>query len=150
MVLIGGLATAAGKVAGLSVAAKASAGLAVALASIGTAGAAGVLPDPAQNRFDSVVESVTGDQPTPAGPASENAEFGQQVSEDARDGGVDGAEISEQARQLGDQHRPDQAPVPAEPGQPTDLPTPDDQSGALPTDPGSQRPTPGVTQPARP
>jgi hypothetical protein len=148
MALVSGLATAAGKLAGLSVGMKASAGIAVAVASIGTAGAAEVLPDPAQDRFDTVVESVTDNERPSPDPANQNTEFGQRVSDDARDGGVDGVEISDEARQLGDQHRPDQlpTPAPAEPGRPADLPTPDDP----PADPGADRPTPAPTNPSRP
>jgi len=61
----------------------------------------------------------------------DRAEFGQEVAEDARDGGADGQQISEQAREQGrqpavpggqtDEHRP--AGVPD--GPPTGLPTPD-------------------------
>jgi hypothetical protein len=136
MAVMSGVATAA---------AKASAGIAVALASIGTAGAAGVLPDAAQDRFDTVVESVNSTEDPR--PADENAEFGQRVSEDAQDGGVDGGEISEQARQQGDAHRPEQLPTPAagqpaEPGRPAELPTPTDG-------PALQRPSPTPAAPGR-
>jgi hypothetical protein len=102
---------------------------------VGTAGYAGVLPEPAQDRFETVLESVTpfevpergrGDAdpggPDPSHERSENAEFGEDVSEDARDGGVDGDEVSEQAREQGDEHYPpdDPAQVPAEQDRPRD------------------------------
>lgn len=124
----GVLAGVAAKLAGMSIAAKAMAGVAVAAAGVTSAGLAGALPEPAQDRFETVVETVTPlDVPAPAGPASE---FGERVSEDAKDGGVDGSEISEEARQLGEQHRPTELPpavpeLPADPGQPSELPTPD-------------------------
>ncbi|MPZ25047.1 MAG: hypothetical protein GEV12_00980 [Micromonosporaceae bacterium] len=144
---VAGLAAAAAKVAGMSVAAKALAGVAVAATGVSTAGLAGVLPDPAQERFETVVETVT--PFTFPEQASDRSEFGERVSEDAKDGGVDGAEISEEARQPGDQQRPDDLPavVPAQPGQPTDLPTPDEAAepmppADLPVDPGTDhRPT---------
>lgn len=149
MAIVGGLATAAAKVAGLSVATKASAGLMIAAASIGTAGAAGVLPDQAQAGFDRVVETVI--QPeTPATP-DENAEFGQEVSEDAKDGGVDGAEISERARQQGELHRPDGVPAPGEEGKPSDLPVPDGSGLPTPDDlPGQGSPPESPPVPPRP
>jgi hypothetical protein len=135
MAVLSGLATAAAKLATLSTAAKVGAGVTVALVGIGTAGAAGALPEPAQDRFDTVVESVTGD-PTP-GP-DENAEFGQRVSEDARDGGVDGQQISEEARLRGGRPGPGELPDPApdEAGRPAELPAP----GQAPTARPGQRP----------
>jgi hypothetical protein len=144
MAIISGLAAAAAKVAGLSAVAKASAGLTVAAASIGTAGVAGVLPDPVQDRFDTVVETVIPDEST-ATPDG-NSDFGERVSEDARDGGVDGEEISEEARQLGDLHRPSDLPVPGPAGGvPSDLPTPD-----LPGGPGSAPEEPPLPVPPVP
>lgn len=143
---VAGLAAAAAKVAGMSVAAKALAGVALAATGMSAAGLAGALPDPAQERFETVVETVT--PFTFPEQASDQSEFGERVSEDAKDGGVDGAEISEEARQQGDQQRPDDLPaeVPTQPGQPTDLPTPDEAAEAppadLPVDPGTDhRPT---------
>jgi hypothetical protein len=133
------LAGVAAKLTGMSVAAKALAGVALATASVGTAGQAGALPDPAQERFETVVETVTPlDVPAPAG---ENAEFGERVSEDAKDGGVDGGEISEEARQQGDRHRPAELPAPGEPGGPDDPGAPDDPG--MPT----ELPTPGEPGP---
>lgn len=155
MAIMTGLAAATAKIAGMSVAAKATAGLTIAAASMGTAGAAGVLPEPVQDRFDTVVETVTPDA-TP----DENAEFGERVSEDARDGGVDGEEISEEARQQGELRRPEDAPVPTpgESGVPADVPasdhTPDDTpepSGTPdhPDGPPDERPEPS-TAPSQP
>lgn len=147
MAAISALATVAAKLAGLSTAAKATAGLTIALASVGTAGATGVLPDPAQDRFDTVVESVTGDR-APGDlapdrvpePANENAEFGERVSEDAKDGGVDGEQISEEARQLGEQRRPELPdPIPGA-GKPSQLPTPRDPPISIPSPPAPPHP----------
>lgn len=142
MAIVSGLTAAAAKIAGLSAVAKASAGLTVAAASIGTAGAAGVLPDPVQDQFNTVVETVIPDgaSVTP-GADVEDAEFGQRVSEDAQDGGVNGGEISDEARQQGDLHRPGELPV-SEPGAevPADLPTPDDLPGPVDPEPGGDAP----------
>lgn len=127
-----GLTAAAAKLAGLSLAAKTAGGIAVATASITTAGAAGALPEPAQERFDSVVETITGDRQAPGGGGT--GEFGERVSEDARDAedpGVDGDEISGEAGQSGDGAVPDGVPVPDQAGKPTGLPIPD----GLPTAP---------------
>lgn len=149
MAVMTGLTAAAAKLAGLGVAAKAAAGIAVATAGITTAGATGALPEPAQDRFDSVVETVTGDGGSSApGGSGGNAEFGERVSEDAKDGGVDGGEISEEAKQQGGGHAPGGAPAPHEAGKPTELPTPDerptapaDLPSAVPSDPGATAPT---------
>ena len=144
MAVVTGLAAAAAKLAGLSTAAKAGAGLTIALASVTTAGVTGVLPGPAQEQFDTVVESVTDDRTPP--PAEENSEFGERVSEDAKDGGVDGEEISEEARRQGEERRPDlPAPVPDQvPGPPSAPP------GGAPTDLPGQRPDPAPPVPPRP
>lgn len=75
-------------------------------------------------------EEPSAPAPEPTRPASdkdlpETASFGQSVAEDARDGGVDGQEIAEQARQKSAsdtalEHRPDVTPptdkAPADPG----------------------------------
>lgn len=140
------------KLAGMSVAAKALAGIAVATAGVGTAGFADALPDPAQARFEHVVESVT--PITFPDQANQNSEFGEEVSEDARDGGVDGEEISEKAREQGEARRPTELPTagperpgpPADPGKPTELPTPDQPGppATLPIEPPTEddRPIP--------
>jgi hypothetical protein len=115
------------KLAAMSVRTKVAAGCAVALTGLTGVTAAGALPDAAQQRVETMIESVTPiDFP-------DRAEFGQEVAEDARDGGVDGQQISEQAREQArqpadaitqgqaDDHNP--AGVPA--GPPSSLPTPD-------------------------
>lgn len=122
-------------------------GAAAAVAGVGTAGFAGVLPDPAQERFETVVETVTPFEFPQQ--ADENAEFGdacepdqpicgEEVSEDAKDGGVDGGEISERAREQGDERRPVDLPtvVPGGPGKPSNLPTPANPDQPTPDDPG--------------
>jgi hypothetical protein len=101
-------------------------GVGFVLAGVTGAGAAGVLPDPIQAPVSSVLEAVTPqeapdsaeDSSTPVevpvteeaatdtggapqdgeSPAGDPAEFGGNVSGDAQDGGVDGREVSEQAR----------------------------------------------------
>jgi hypothetical protein len=115
------LAAVAAKLAGMGVAAKGVAVATVAVAAVGTAGAAGALPDSVQDTFDRVVTNETPDeQPT----HPEN--FGGMVSEDARDGGVDGGEISELAKLNG--NRPDHA------GKPTDVPKGPPSHAGKPTD----------------
>ncbi len=112
------------KFAAMSLRAKVATGFAAALTGLTAATAAGALPDAAQERVETAIESVTPiDFP-------DAAEFGQEVAEDAQDGGVDGGEISEWAREQGqqpegtghqgkaDEHRP--AGVPD--GPPTALP----------------------------
>ena len=130
------------KLAAMSLRAKVATGFAAALTGLTAATAAGALPDAAQERVETAIESVTPiDFP-------DRAEFGQEVAEDAQDGGVDGREISEWAREQGqqpedpgrqgkaDEHRPagvpDGAPTaPPMPDQvPQDLPAPDDHSAA--------------------
>jgi hypothetical protein len=134
------------RLAGLSIAVKAIIVAAIGVAGLGTAAAAGVLPDPVQDRVDAVVGSVIDREP-PA-PDNDNAEFGDRVSEDAKDGGVVGPQISEQARQQGDQHRPTEAP--GQRGRPTELPTPDDIPANPPTAPPAGPPEQLPTPPAGP
>lgn len=145
--LFGRVVAIVAKLGGASLAVKASAGAVIALASTGTAGAAGVLPEVVQDPFDSVVEGVSGNEtpdptpgPTPA-PADDSAEFGQDVREDARDGGVDGSEVSEPAGEQGEDRRPDQLPSqasidapgpPRDPGKPDDVPGPPTSRGGPP------------------
>jgi hypothetical protein len=117
--------------AGLSVAAKATFGVGVAMASVTAAGAAGALPDAVQNVVATSVEAVTpfdlpdsgdaddddeqegvaGDESgDPAEDGSEDPEnFGARVSADAQDGGVDGQEISEEAKLNGEANRAEAA-----------------------------------------
>lgn len=74
---------------------RVAAGAALAVGGLATATAAGALPDPAQQRVQSVIESVTPFEfPQPA-------DFGRDVADDATDGGVDGTEVSENTRDLG-------------------------------------------------
>lgn len=109
----------AAKLGAAGIAAKAGVGLTVAAASMGGAAAVGVLPEvpPAPTR-EPVEEVVTTDASQRAGledtggeteePAA-HGNFGASVSADASDPespGVDGAAVSEAARQLGQQHRP--------------------------------------------
>ncbi|MFP5375580.1 MAG: hypothetical protein ACLGIO_02210 [Acidimicrobiia bacterium] len=98
--------------AGLSVAAKAAFGVSMAAASVTAAGAAGVLPAPAQSAVANAVEAVTPFS-FPDGAADE-AEFGERVSTDARDGGVDGRAVADEAKNEGGD---DEGGRPAEPGQ---------------------------------
>lgn len=88
----------ASKVAAFSLAAKVGLGTAVAAASVTGAGAAGVLPGPAQDAVAGVVSQVTPFEfPSDA---AEEAEFGGDVAEDAADPdspGVDGQEVADEA-----------------------------------------------------
>ena len=101
--------------AGLSVAAKATFGISMAAASVTAAGAAGVLPDPAQNAVSAAVEAMT--PFSFPDKASDKADFGGRVSTDATDGGVDGEVISEEAKENGEANRADDAGRPEAPGQ---------------------------------
>jgi hypothetical protein len=123
----------------------AAAGVAVSVLGVGTAGFAGSLPSPVQNRFEHVVESVTpfrfeppagghrneselrpGEPTGPTGtPGEQPGDAG--VGEDARTGGVDGGEVGEDARDAG-------IPGGGQPG-------PGQQSG-LPVEPGDGQPGP--------
>lgn len=102
-------------IAGLSVAAKATFGVTMAAASVTAAGAAGALPAPAQNAVSAAVEAVT--PFSFPDKANDKADFGGKVSTDARDGGVDGKEVSEDAKQNGEANRADGAGQPTDPGQ---------------------------------
>ncbi|MDP9421040.1 MAG: hypothetical protein M3P53_13010 [Actinomycetota bacterium] len=113
--------------------AKAGVGLTMAAASVTGAGAAGVLPEPAQNAVAVAVEAVTPldipggesgqkkdelaedqgvegevgvDVPVEGEVVEEKDNFGQRVSTDARDDGVDGSVVSQEARQRAEQRRP--------------------------------------------
>lgn len=100
--------TVIGFIAGLSIATKAALGIGVAAAGVTAAGAAGALPEPAEDAVGTVVEAVT--------PFS----FGKKVSADARDGGVDAKAVSEDAKHNGQARRPaspDDVGRPAEHGQ---------------------------------
>lgn len=128
------------KLAAMSLRAKVATGCAAALTGLTGVSAAGALPDAAQERVETMIESITPiDFP-------DRAEFGQEVAEDAQDGGVDGQQISERAKEQGqqsadpgnqgqaDDHRSAGTPD----GPPTGLPTPD---RTLP-EPAQDRPDP--------
>jgi hypothetical protein len=115
------------KFAALGFAAKAAAVTTVAVASVGAVGAAGELPAPLQHPFDRTVHAVVpgaaGDEPAPEPSGSRSPEprpsksnFGSMVSQDAKDGGVDGRQISQEAKNNG--RRPEDAGKPsAEPSE---------------------------------
>jgi len=141
MAIEAAFATLAGKVAALGAAAKAAAASTVAVAAFGGAGAAGVLPAAVQEPFDRTVRPAVSDDKTgDRKPAVPSPSFGTRVSEDAKDGGVDGRQISEDAKD--NSRRPDDA------GRPSDLPS------QVPSPAATGRPdsTPGqpATQPAQP
>lgn len=95
--------------AGLSVPAKAFVGLSMAAASVGGAAAAGV---PVAQDVVSAVTPVEFH-------SNDNADFGEDVSTDARDGGVDGQETSEKAKAQAEERRQDgdhPSGAPAAPG----------------------------------
>ncbi len=102
-------------ISGLSVAAKAGFGIGIAAASVTAAGAAGALPAPAQHAVAAAVEAAT--PFSFPDKANDNADFGEKVSTDAHDGGVDGKAVSEDAKDNGDAHRPDGAGKPDDAGQ---------------------------------
>lgn len=129
--LLAGIVT---KLGAAGVAAKAGVGLAVAAVSVSGAAAVGVLPGLPSSPSEPVeavttvdvsdsgelteeTDELTGDseEPTEAG----HREFGGSVSADASDPdspGVDGAAVSDAARNLGAQHRPATPGAPADPG----------------------------------
>jgi hypothetical protein len=119
-----GLSIAASKLISLGLAAKIGLGVTVATAGVAGAGAAGVLPDQANERARDAIEAVSPvefDEPA----ADHGDNFGGVVSGDATgesDGepGVDGSEISEMAP--GAEHRPvDPGQAPAQAGAPDDV-----------------------------
>ena len=140
------------RLAALSLRTKVVTGLVATMTGLTGVTAAGALPDAAQARVESAIESITPiDFP-------DRSQFGQKVAEDARDGGVHGQEISEDAREQGrqpegpghqgkaDENRPVDPPaVPATPddtgpGALADLPEPDDHPGADPAGPPENLP----------
>jgi hypothetical protein len=151
------------RLASLSLRTKVVTGLVATMTGLTGVTAAGALPDAAQARVESAIESITPID------FADPSEFGQEVVEDAQDGGVDGQEISEDAREQGiqpegpgyqgkaDEYRPvdppDGAPaVPptvndTTPGAPADHPEPNDHPGVdstgqldnLPVDPSDPR-----------
>lgn len=92
--------TLVGKLAGVGLAAKIGLASAVAVAGVTGAGVSDNLPEPAQDAFNNVVgaEVEADDVELPEDvDLPEEAEFGQSVSDDARDGGVDGRDVAEEA-----------------------------------------------------
>ncbi len=137
--------------AGLSVAAKAGFGLTAAAAAVTAGGAAGVLPGPAQHSVAATVEAVTPfsfpDE------ANVKADFGDTVSTDATDGGVDGATVSTDAKLNAELNRPAEAKLnadanrPASPGQNgLDQANTTPAAGRAPTSVPSGRPATAGTQ----
>ena len=116
------------RLAVLPLRAKVAVGGALALGGLASATAAGALPDQAQHGVEAVIEIMTPFE------FSDSGDFGHEVSQDAKDGGVDGQEISEKAKGLGNQPEDagDQGLEPAEPLRPdADRPEP---AGTPPTD----------------
>ncbi|MDK3255003.1 hypothetical protein [Blastococcus capsensis] len=139
------LAAAAAKFGAAGAVAQAAAGLGFAAAGVTSAGAFGVLPGPVQDGVATTIEAVTpfdlpdstdeqsaeeaaplsedpatDEQPqTGTGPADipPLPDFGTSVSEDAQDGGVDGAQVSDDARAT---HQPEQAGAPEQTRAPAD------------------------------
>lgn len=74
--------------------------LGVGVASLMAAGAAGALPAGAQHAMSTAVEAVTPFSFPDR--ANDSADFGRRVSTDARDGGVDGQTVSDDAAHNGD------------------------------------------------
>ncbi|HEX5995752.1 MAG TPA: hypothetical protein VFY84_11470 [Jiangellales bacterium] len=128
------------RVAALPLRAKIAAGSVLALGGLASATVAGALPDQAQQSVESVIETITPFE------FNESDDFGREVSEDARDGGVDGQEVSEKAKDQGDQPEdagdsglaPDGSQDPAEdPGGDRQ-----DASTTRPVDVGAKQPDP--------
>ncbi len=114
---------------------KVAAGSVLALGGLATATVAGALPEPARQGVQSVIEAVTPFE------FADTDDFGKDVSDDARDGGVDGQEISEDTQQQGNRNgRPQPSDVrPTETSQPDTRTLPPD---ARPTEhPGDTRPS---------
>jgi hypothetical protein len=93
----------------------AAVGLTAALASVGGAGAAGLLPEPVNNAVRAAITAVTDvefsqtvAEEVPVAELPEDARFGQEIADDARGGGVGGSDVAERARARGG---PDEAEV---------------------------------------
>lgn len=114
-----------GRLAALPLRAKLAAGGVLALGGLASATAAGALPDQAQQGVESVIEIMTPFE-------FADSDFGREVSDDARDGGVDGQEISEKAKEQGNE--------PEDAGNPALEP-------AVPLRPNEDRPEPAGTPP---
>lgn len=116
------------RLARLSIRAKIASVIAVGITGASGVAAAGALPDAAQAKVENVVEAVTPIE------FSENADFGQDVADDARDGGVDGQEIADEARERGAANRPTTPAHPPANTPPVTLPD------VVPTDPPNDAP----------
>lgn len=146
---------AASKLAGLGLAAKIGVAAAVTTVGVAGAGAAGVLPDRADERGREAVEAVT--PPASDRPADDRRDnFGSVVSGDATgesDGapGVDGSQIAEMAP--GAAHRPvDPGQAPAQTGPPAGTGLDDETGGRatadLPAEAGGAQALPDGTRTA--
>jgi hypothetical protein len=113
------------RAAGAGLVAKIVLGSTVAVAGVTGAGAAGALPDPAQDAVARVVGVVSPFEfPTSA---DDRARFGERVSEDATDPGVRGPDVADDAREAHQQERPgavseDAGPPEGRPGPPEGVP----------------------------
>ena len=131
------------RLSGLPLRVKVAAGGVLALGGLFSATAAGALPEEAQEGVESVIEAITPFEFT------DSNDFGEEVSDDAKDGGVDGWDIREQAKDQGNQ--PEDADG-NDGSDPAVVPPSTDASQPSPTSPGS-RPAenPGVAgKPAEP
>jgi hypothetical protein len=125
---------------------KVAAGAAIALGGLATATAAGALPGPAQEQVESVIQAITPIE------FPDRSDLGREIADDAQDGGVDGTEVSEKAKEQGQQ--PD-APGLDEQGLPEPaqdrpaVPTPDQTPPVEPADPPGKQ-GPPVVKPTAP
>lgn len=145
------------RLAALPLRAKLGAATALAVSGLATATAAGAFPEPAQHQLEWVIETVTPIE------FSDRSQFGQEVADDARDGGVDGQEVSERAKDQGQtgtsesssgstpgdppvvvpadppaEHPADQAGKPDLPGKPAEPPGKPDAAGPPDNGPGER------------
>jgi hypothetical protein len=122
--------------AGSSLTARAAGALAFVLAGVTGAAAADALPAPVQDRVASVVERTTAiDLPDSADHRPDPRQHGPAVAADAKDGGVDG-------RAMGDQAHDEAAPPAVPSAKPSPLP------GGPPTAPGQHGLDNAADQPA--
>jgi hypothetical protein len=134
--LLAGIAAKLGAAGALT---KGAAGVSIALASVTGAAAADVLPDAVQDRVAGAVEQVSPfDMPDSADARPDVAPDGAEVSRDAQDGGVDGRQLSEDARS---QHGPETLPKGG---------APEDAPAARPEQPGQTGLDTANTTPASP
>ncbi len=125
---------------------KVAASSVLALGGLASATAAGALPEPAQERVESVIEAVTPFKFT------DSNDFGEEVSDDAKDGGVEGWEISEDAKEQGNQPEDAGHGGAGEPGTAPatpDVDPPNDRPGQADSKPSVENPG-GAGKPAEP